>query len=204
MLLGLVVAVGLAVTVAVTLAVALAMTLGLLVVPGRPVVVARRRLVLARRGLVLARRGLHVAVGVTPAVAVRDAESAVEAARPLGGHAVVLKIDAPALAHKSDLGLVRLGLQGDDAVRAAADDLLATARRHGIEARGLLVEPMTEAGVELIVGLAGMAAAAQIGVIAGTCSASEAERIRELIGEFDLPLTARVEEGQVLERLKNG
>ena len=94
----------------------------------------------------------HVGLAVTPAVAVRDAESAVEAARPLGGHAVVLKIDAPDLAHKSDLGLVRLGLQGDDAVRAAADDLLATARRHGIDARGLLVEPMTEAGVELIVG----------------------------------------------------
>jgi acyl-CoA synthetase (NDP forming) len=37
-------------------------------------------------------------------------------------------------------------------VRAAADDLLATARRHGIEARGLLVEPMAEAGIELIVG----------------------------------------------------
>jgi 3-dehydroquinate synthetase len=49
----------------------------------------------------------------------------------------------------------------------------------------------------------GMAAAAQIGVIAGTCSASEAERIRELIGEFDLPLAARFEEGQVLERLKS-
>ncbi|HSL75940.1 MAG TPA: acetate--CoA ligase family protein [Candidatus Limnocylindrales bacterium] len=94
----------------------------------------------------------HVGLAVTPAVAVRDAASAVEAARPLAGHAVVLKIDAPDLAHKSDLGLVRLGLRGDDAVRAAGDDLLATARRHGIEPRGLLVEPMAEAGVELIVG----------------------------------------------------
>ena len=94
----------------------------------------------------------HVGLAVTPAVAVRDAASAVEAARPLGGHAVVLKIDAPELAHKSDVGLVRLGLRGDDAVRSAADDLFATARRQGIEARGLLVEPMAEAGVELIVG----------------------------------------------------
>ena len=94
----------------------------------------------------------HVGLAVTPAVAVRDAASAVEAARPLAGHAVVLKIDAPELAHKSDLGLVRLGLRGDDAVRTAADELLATARRHGIEPRGLLVEPMAEAGVELIIG----------------------------------------------------
>lgn len=94
----------------------------------------------------------HVGLAVTPAVAVRDAASAVEAARPLAGHAVVLKVDAADLAHKSDLGLVRLGLRGDDAVRTAADELLAAARRHGVEARGLLVEPMAEAGVELIVG----------------------------------------------------
>jgi acetyltransferase len=94
----------------------------------------------------------HVGLAVTPAVAVRDAASAVEAARPLAGHAVVLKIDAPELAHKSDMGLVRLGLRGDEAVRAAADDLLAMARRHGIEPRGLLLEPMAEAGIELIVG----------------------------------------------------
>jgi acetate---CoA ligase (ADP-forming) len=92
-------------------------------------------------------------LSVTAAVAVPDAESAVEATRPLAGHAVALKIDAEGLAHKSDLGLVRLGLVGDDAVHAAATELLATARRHGIEARGLLVEPMADAGVELIVGL---------------------------------------------------
>lgn len=94
----------------------------------------------------------HAGLAVTPVVAVRDAASAVEAARPLGGHAVVLKIDAPDLAHKSDLGLVRLGLHGDEAVRAGADDLLATARQLGIDVRGLLVEPMAENGVELIVG----------------------------------------------------
>ncbi len=92
-------------------------------------------------------------LSVTPAVAVPDAEAAVEAARPLGGHAVVLKIDAVDLPHKSDLGLVRLGLQGDDAIRAAADELLRAARQHGIDARGLLVEPMADDGLELIVGL---------------------------------------------------
>jgi acetate---CoA ligase (ADP-forming) len=94
----------------------------------------------------------HAGLAVTPAVAVRDPDGAVEAARPLAGHAVVLKIDAPELAHKSDLGLVRLGLRGDDAVRSAAEGLLTDARRHGIDARGLLVEPMAEDGVELIVG----------------------------------------------------
>ena len=92
-------------------------------------------------------------IAVTPAIAVRDAEAAVEAARPLGGHAVVIKIDAVDLPHKSDLGLVRTGLCGDDEVRAAAAELLATAGRHGIDARGLLVQPMADPGVELIVGI---------------------------------------------------
>jgi acyl-CoA synthetase (NDP forming) len=92
-------------------------------------------------------------LSVTPAVAVPDADAAVEAARPLGGHAVVLKIDAVDLPHKSDLGLVSLGLHGDDAIRVAAEELLRTARQRGVDARGLLVEPMADAGLELIVGL---------------------------------------------------
>jgi acyl-CoA synthetase (NDP forming) len=92
-------------------------------------------------------------LAVTPVVAVPDADAAVEAARPLGGHAIVLKIDAAGLAHKSDVGLVRLGLQGDDEIRAAGEDLFATARRHGVDARGLLVEPMADPGVELILGV---------------------------------------------------
>jgi acyl-CoA synthetase (NDP forming) len=92
-------------------------------------------------------------LAVTPAVAVPDADAAVEAARPLAGHAVALKLDAVGLAHKSDVGGVVLDLVGDDAVRAAATDLLALGRRHALDVRGLLVEPMADAGVELIVGL---------------------------------------------------
>jgi acetate---CoA ligase (ADP-forming) len=92
-------------------------------------------------------------IAVTPALAVPDPDAAVEAARPLDGHAVVLKVDAVDLPHKSDLGLVRVGLRGDDEVRAAAVDLLAHATRSGIAARGLLVEPMADPGVELIVGV---------------------------------------------------
>jgi acetyltransferase len=92
-------------------------------------------------------------LAVTPAIGVRDAHAAVEAARPLGGHAVVLKVDAIDLPHKTDLGLVRVGVCGDDEVRAAAEELLAAAERQGIDARGLLVEPMADPGVELIVGV---------------------------------------------------
>jgi acyl-CoA synthetase (NDP forming) len=90
---------------------------------------------------------------VTAAHAAREADGAVEAARAFGGGTVAVKLDAADLPHKSDFGLVRLGVTGDGAVRAAATDLLAAATTHGLEARGLLVEPMADPGVELLVGL---------------------------------------------------
>jgi succinyl-CoA synthetase beta subunit len=93
-----------------------------------------------------------------PVVAARvatDAEAAVEAAAGFGGP-VALKLDATGLAHKSDVGGVRLGLIGDDAVRAAATGMLAIGeglRGAGADVHGLLVQPMAEPGPELIVGL---------------------------------------------------
>jgi acyl-CoA synthetase (NDP forming) len=90
---------------------------------------------------------------VTPSIHVPDAEAAVEAARPFAGHAVALKLDATGLAHKSDLGLVLLGLVGDDEVRSAGRRLLELGRHHGLAVRGLLVQPMADPGVELIVGM---------------------------------------------------
>jgi acyl-CoA synthetase (NDP forming) len=92
-------------------------------------------------------------LAVTAAMAVPDTDAAVEAARSLGGRPVALKIDAADLPHKSDLGLVRLALTGDAAVRVAAGELLSAARAQGLVARGLLVEPMADPGIELIVGL---------------------------------------------------
>jgi acetyltransferase len=92
-------------------------------------------------------------LSVTAAVAVPGPDEAVEAARPMGGHAVALKLDGPDLAHKTEVGGVVLGLVGDAAIRAAAEELLATGRRHGLDVTGLLVEPMADPGVELIVGL---------------------------------------------------
>ncbi len=92
-------------------------------------------------------------LAVTAAIAVPDADAAVEAARPLAGHAVALKLDAVDLAHKSDLGLVRLGLVGDEAIRSAGEALLEAGRRHGLDSHGLLVEPMADPGVEVILGV---------------------------------------------------
>jgi acetate---CoA ligase (ADP-forming) len=89
---------------------------------------------------------------VVDAVLVPDAPTAVAAARRIGGE-VALKLDAAGLAHKSDLGGVALGRRGDEAVHGAATELLDVGRRNGLAVRGLLVEPMARAGVELILGL---------------------------------------------------
>ncbi len=118
--------------------------------PAAPGPIGPPRILPERESLELLRAA---GVAVTPVIAVPDVDAAVEAGRPFGGHAVALKIDALDVAHKSDLGLVRLGLVGDDEVRAAAVELFDAGRRHGIDARGLLVEPMADPGVELIVGM---------------------------------------------------
>jgi acetyltransferase len=96
------------------------------------------------------------AVPVVTACVAADADAAVAAARELGG-SVVLKIDAVGLAHKSDVGAVRLALVGDEAVRQAAEELLALGARLAAAGtatvRGLLVEPMVERGLELLAGM---------------------------------------------------
>lgn len=91
-------------------------------------------------------------LAVVDAVLVADASAAIVAARAAGGP-VALKLDAAGLAHKSDVGGVVLGVRGDDAVQAAASTLFDVGRRRGLAVRGLLVEPMAPAGIELIVGL---------------------------------------------------
>ncbi len=82
-----------------------------------------------------------------------NATEAVEHAREIGGP-VAMKIDSPDIAHKTEAGAIRLNVSGDDAVRAAFDDVLAAARSYAPEARlnGVLVQEMAPKGVELIVG----------------------------------------------------
>ena len=82
---------------------------------------------------------------------VADADAAVSAARELG-HPVVLKLGGAAIAHKTERGLVRLGLGDDDAVAEAARDLLAAATPEDGEVH-LLVAPMLRGNRELIAGL---------------------------------------------------
>lgn len=85
---------------------------------------------------------------------VTDADDAVAAAREIGGSgtAVVLKLCGAGVAHKTERGLVRLGLRSDDDVREAAEALLSAARPED-RADGVLVAPMARGSRELIAGL---------------------------------------------------
>lgn len=81
-----------------------------------------------------------------------DPDAAVAAAAELG-MPVAVKLCGRAIAHKTERGLVRLGLRDADAVRAAADELLAAARPDDGPV-GLLVARMVAGKRELIAGCA--------------------------------------------------
>lgn len=76
-------------------------------------------------------------------------EAAAEAARELG-FPVALKGLGPALSHKSERGLVRLGLRGSGEVAEAAREISAAG---GEDVRGFLVQPMVPGLREFLLGL---------------------------------------------------
>jgi acetyltransferase len=84
----------------------------------------------------------------------KDAEQAVRAADRLG-YPVVIKIDSPEIAHKTDVGGVRVGCRDAASVRAGVADVLDAVRRHAPAARleGVLVQRMVAGGTEMILGV---------------------------------------------------
>lgn len=100
-------------------------------------------------------RNLLRAIGV-PVVEDRLATSGAEAkaaALHIGGR-VVLKVVSPDIAHKSDIGGVRLDV-APSAADVVFDDMLRAVRQHAPGARidGVIVSPMITGGVETIVGV---------------------------------------------------
>ena len=77
-----------------------------------------------------------------------------EAARTIDGK-VAMKIDSPDIAHKFNAGGVVLGVEGDAAVRAAYHAIMASCSKAVPDAllRGVIVQEMVPAGVEIIVGV---------------------------------------------------
>ena len=82
---------------------------------------------------------------------VQSADEAVAAAEEMGGP-VAVKLCGPSLAHKSERGLVRLGLESPQRVHTAAEDLLAAATEDDGEV-ALLVSEMVVGHRELIAGV---------------------------------------------------
>ncbi len=83
---------------------------------------------------------------------VTSADDAAHAANELG-FPVVAKLCGAAIAHKTERGLVRLGLADEGAVRTATKELLAAARAEDGDV-AVLVAPMVSGTRELIAGLA--------------------------------------------------
>jgi len=111
-----------------------------------------RKLLAAAGGDLTEREAKRVlaAYGV-PVVGERLAKS-VEEARAAArefGYPVVMKADSPTILHKTELGVVKVGIADAAALASAYAGILAAARGH--ELRGVLVQPMVP-GVEVIVG----------------------------------------------------
>ncbi|MFJ8585812.1 acetate--CoA ligase family protein [Streptomyces sp. NPDC093595] len=83
---------------------------------------------------------------------VTSAAAAVRAAGQVG-YPVVMKASAPQLAHKTELGLVKIGLTSASQVRDAYRELIDIARFEDVALDGVLVCQMVERGVEMVVGM---------------------------------------------------
>ena len=91
-------------------------------------------------------------VPVTTETLVQTADAAVEAGSEIG-YPVVLKADVTGMPHKTEAGLVKLGLDDEAAVRAAYDEVTSNAENAGADMNGVLVQEMVADAVEVIVGV---------------------------------------------------
>ncbi|QQX82798.1 acetate--CoA ligase family protein [Cupriavidus necator] len=98
---------------------------------------------------VLALYGVPV-VGEALATSEQDAVRAAQACC----YPVVLKVESPAIPHKSEAGVIRLDLKAADDVAIAYREVMANARKVTTDDRinGVLVQSQVPAGVEILVG----------------------------------------------------
>lgn len=119
---------------------------------GRPIAIA------ARAGLnvlteheskkILAEAGLPI----TREILAQSADEAAAGAARIG-YPVALKVQSPALMHKTEANAIALGLGAEAAVRQAFDQVTAAASRHGVaRIDGVLVQEMVSGGVEFLLG----------------------------------------------------
>jgi 3-hydroxypropionyl-CoA synthetase (ADP-forming) len=82
---------------------------------------------------------------------VKDVDSAVTESRRLG-FPLVAKIVSPQILHKTDVGGVKIGLEDEESVKAAFNDMYDRLSKD-YDVKGVLLEKMVPKGVEMIVGL---------------------------------------------------
>ncbi len=116
---------------------------GLLQSFGRTLTERQSKQILAEYGIPIARQTLAT-----------SAEEAVEIARRIG-YPVVLKIESPEIAHKTEARAVEIGISNDAEVHAAYDRIMENARAHNPAAQinGVLVQEMVRGGREVIIGM---------------------------------------------------
>ena len=95
-------------------------------------------------------------IPVAPSRAAATAEEAIEAAGAVG-YPVVLKVMAPEIKHKSDIGGVIVGLQSAREVRGAYHEVMDQLAEKGVssdDVDGVLIQQMVTGGRETIIGTA--------------------------------------------------
>ena len=87
-------------------------------------------------------------------VRVETAEAAVAASAQLG-FPLAVKVESPDIVHKTEAGVVALDVQTTAQLRAAFDRVVRNARAHSPQAelRGVLLQPMVPAGLEVVAGV---------------------------------------------------
>jgi acetate---CoA ligase (ADP-forming) len=95
----------------------------------------------------------HYRIPVPPSAIVQDSAAALQAGRAMG-FPVVLKIQSPDIAHKTEAGGVELHVQADT-LPAAFERLMENVKRYAPSARleGVQVQKMMPPGHELVVGM---------------------------------------------------
>jgi acyl-CoA synthetase (NDP forming) len=91
-------------------------------------------------------------VPVVPDALVHSAEEARAAAGKIG-YPLVAKLVSAEVAHKTEHGLIRLGLQDVEAVVEAFEAMMAKAKSMGVAIEGVTLEPMLRDGVEILAGV---------------------------------------------------
>jgi acetyl coenzyme A synthetase (ADP forming)-like protein len=124
--------------------------------------------------------------------------AAADASTRLGGYPIVLKAIAPGLVHKSDVGGVAMGLDSVDAVRRAAELMIANVGSAGHRLEGFILQRQIDGGIETLVGVTCDPSLGPI-LVLGLGGVQV-----ELLGDvsFRLPPVSDVDAREMLDRLK--